>query len=224
MNRTRCGPVDQLIDHLHAKRLVYGRLALAIAIFVAGTLTASYWPAIRCFWRTHSVGEFIHEAAPGISAVVAITVFWWQASRARYNMGIDLILKLADRFDSPPMREVRARAARQLLSKAEGMSPAIDDLLDFLEQIGFLLSRRAIDIDAVYEFFETWAVPYSQETDLYRRWARVRDNAPDLYVKVDWLFGALEARERRTTGESARRTPEQIEHFLKGESDLSVQD
>ncbi|HEV3430535.1 MAG TPA: hypothetical protein VG320_21870 [Paraburkholderia sp.] len=33
--------------------------------------------------------------------------------------------------------------------------PVIDDLLDFAEQIGFLLSRRAIDIDAVYEFFET---------------------------------------------------------------------
>ncbi|MBB5468552.1 hypothetical protein HDG32_004682 [Paraburkholderia sp. CI2] len=190
-------------------------------MFALGTVLGAYWGPLGSYLRASGIGDFIRTIAPVIGAVVAIFVLWWQANRARYTMRIDLILKLADRFDSPEMRKTRAKAARALTASEETNDDAVGDLLDFLEQIGFLLSRRAIDLDAVYEFFEAWIVPYSQKTASYRTRFRVIDDAPDLYANLDRLFNALTNREMRTTGKAPHRTPEQIDDFLKREAALS---
>ena len=193
----------------------------AFGLFVLGAVVGAYWTPLGCFLRTHGVGDFVQKVAPGVGVIVAICVFTWQANRARYTMRIDLILKLEERFDSPQMRKTRADAARALQESEDTDADAVGELLDFLEQIGFLVSRHAIDLEAVYEYFDGWIVPYYQKTGAYRvRW-RIDDDAPDLHSKLEELFQALVVRERRTTGGTPYRTSQQINEFLKSEAALS---
>ncbi|TDV10972.1 hypothetical protein C7404_11988 [Paraburkholderia caballeronis] len=131
----------------------------AFGLFVLGAIIGAYWTPLGCFLRTHGVGDFVQKVAPGVGVIVAICVFTWQANRARYTMRIDLILKLEERFDSPQMRKTRADAARALQESEDTDADAVGELLDFLEQIGFLVSRHAIDLEAVYEYFDGWIVP-----------------------------------------------------------------
>ncbi|HEY2024333.1 DUF4760 domain-containing protein [Paraburkholderia sp.] len=119
------------------------------------------------------------------------------------------------------MRKTRAAAARALQASEDTNADAVGDLLDFLDQIGFLVSRRAIDLDAVYEFFEGWLVPYCQKTSSRRARWRIEDDAPDLYSKLEELFQALAVREPRETGGTPHRTPKQIDDFLRCEAALT---
>jgi hypothetical protein len=195
---------------------------MALGLIAVGVLLGVYWTPLGSYVREKGVGELVRNIAPVLSAIVAIIVLVWQANRARYTMRIDLILKLAERFDSPQMRKTRADAALALQAREDTDADVVGDLLDFLEQIGFLVSRRAIDLDAVYEFFEAWIVPYCQTTASYRTRFRVIDNAPDLYSNLDALFYALVGRELRATNGTPHRTPKQIDDFPKREAALGI--
>ncbi|WP_175666672.1 DUF4760 domain-containing protein [Burkholderia ambifaria] len=197
------------------------KVIAALTLFGLGAVLGAYWKSLGAYLQAHSVGEFIHETGPFVGVIVAILVFIWQADRARYTMRIDLILKLAERFDSTLMRKTRADAARALRESEDTDADAVSELLDFLEQIGFLWFRRAIDLDAVYEFFEGWIVPYCQKTEACRARRRIADDAPDLYSNLDNLFQALIKREMHETGKSPHRTPKQIEDFLASEVAIS---
>ncbi|WP_321899142.1 DUF4760 domain-containing protein [Paraburkholderia heleia] len=216
--------LTSLTAHLRTRWKVCVMLAAAVLLFAGGSITNAYWPALGCYWRTHSVGEFIHEIGPFLGVIVATCVFAWQANRARYTMRIDLILKLAERFDSDPMRKTRKDAAHALRESEDTDANSVGELLDFLEQIGFLWARRAIDLDAVYEFFEAWIVPYCQKTATCRARWRAKDEAEDLYSNLEMLFRSLIERELRNTDKTPHRTPKQIEEFLKTESDLTTKE
>ncbi|KGX17492.1 DUF4760 domain-containing protein [Burkholderia pseudomallei] len=208
-------------SHLCVRWKGYALAVASLVLFALGTVLGAYWTSLSMYLRTHSVGEFIHEAGPFAGVIVAICVFIWQANRARYTMRIDLILKLAERFDSTLMRKTRADAARALRESEDTDADAVSELLDFLEQIGFLWFRHAIDLDAAYEFFEGWIVPYCQKTATCRARWRVAEDAPELYSNLEKLFQALVDRERRETGRAPHRTPNQIDDFLKSEANLS---
>ena len=217
MDRVLCKALKITISRLCSAWMVIA----ALMLFGLGTLLGAYWNSLEAYLQAHSVGEFIHEIGPFVGVIVGIFVFIWQANRARYTMRIDLILKLAERFDSTLMRKTRADAARALQEREDTNVEAVSELLDFLEQIGFLWFRRAIDLDAVYEFFEVWIVQYYQKTELCRTRWRVAEGAPDQYSNLDNLFRALIEREMHETGESPHRTPKQIEDFLASEAALS---
>lgn len=218
MTRASCKTLKITVPHLCDGAW---KAIVALMLLSLGAVLGAYWPSLNAYLRAHSVGEFIHEAGPFAGVIVAICVFIWQAGRARYTMRIDLILKLAERFESTLMRETRADAARALQESKDTDAETVAELLDFLEQIGFLWFHRAIDLDAVYEFFEGWIVPYCQTTEASRARWQVKDDAPDLYSNLDKLFQALIAREMRETRKSPRRTPKQIEDFLTSEAALS---
>lgn len=224
MGRTSFGLT---VSSASCRRAIQRTSAVVIASLVLlfiGALGGAYCDQLGAFLHSNGVGEFIHEVAPGVGVIVAICVFAWQANRARYTMRIDLILKLADRFDSDSMRKTRAAAAIALRSDELTNDDAVGDLLDFIEQIGFLLSRGAIDCDAVYEFFEAWVIPYCQKTETYRRHAQVTDGAPDLYSNVATLFRALVERELSRTGTTPHRTPTEIDQFLDREAAFGKKD
>ncbi|MGA3984218.1 DUF4760 domain-containing protein, partial [Ralstonia nicotianae] len=191
---------------------------LIIAALAAGILIGAHWTTLRCYVVRVGIGASMLKFAPVAGPTLGIIVFLWQISRARYNQRIDLILKLAERFEKSELRAARAKAARSLLPNRKADNAAIGELLSFFEEVGFLLQRRAIDIDAAYEFFEYWAIPYCQVTEQYRQ--QERAIYPDLYSHVERLVAALRYLELGRSGKSPDRSNDELHAFLVEESRL----
>ena len=166
--------------------------ASVLAATAGGVLLAAYFPCLATFVRSHGVGPALLKFLPlaaFVSAVVALANLLIQVRRARFNQRIDLILKLSERFDKAEMRAARAKAAKALRVDRDTTSAQVGEVLSFFEEVGFLLERGAIDVDAVYQFFEYWTVPYYQATTQFR--ARERASYGDLYSELEKLRCAL---------------------------------
>lgn len=186
----------------------------AVALFLAGALVAVNWARIPLLMEC-----LLHFAPLGtmLSAVVAVLGLMWQAWRARYNQRIDLILKFAERFEKPEWRRIRAKAASALRENRDTSETAVSDVLSFFEEIGFLFDRKAIDLDAVYEFFEFCLIPYYQATESYVARERQETRCPDLFVKFDKLFLELTLLELMRTGSTPLRSATEVDKFLEAE-------
>ena len=77
-----------------------------------------------------------------IGVVVAIWAVIAENKRSRFALGVDLIMKLDDRFNSDKMRKSRRSAAISLLN---GTNNDATEVLDFFETIGYFIRRGAID-------------------------------------------------------------------------------
>lgn len=194
--------------------------ALVVAALLAGALFGAYWPTLAAFIRINGAGTAALKFAPIAGPTLGFIVFWWQVQRARFNQRIDLILKLAERFDKLEMRASRSKAARALRTDCNTEEGAVEDVLSFFEELGFLLARNAVDTDAVYEFFEYWAIQYHQATEQYRHRMRKCTSSSDLYKGIDELFGVLRDLELAKTRQPPDRTAAQLDDFLAEESKL----
>lgn len=94
--------------------------------------------------------------------------FWSAKKRERFKLGVDLILKLAEGFDTDRMRSHRAAAARYLLGNGTDRNADVDVVIDFFEEVGFLFRRNAVDAEAVHAFFSYWLEPYCRASTGYR--------------------------------------------------------
>src|SRR3989442_5807241 len=99
-------------------------------------------------------GQSLHEDlgawATLLAVIVAIIVAVCESRRHRFAQGVDLILRLDDRFSSEEWLTRRDAAAKSLGNKTyktstDKTSQDADDVLDFFETIGYLLSRGAVD-------------------------------------------------------------------------------
>jgi hypothetical protein len=109
-----------------------------------------------------------YEAVAALAALVTVAVaalaLWYESKRSRFSLGVELYMKLDERFNSNEMRNIRKAAAKSLLSGRLGTGPAfrttVEDVLDFFEMIGFLLSRGALDERMVWHGFFNIIHPY----------------------------------------------------------------
>lgn len=99
----------------------------------------------------------------------SLWTYWRVKERERFKLGIDLILKLGERFNADAMATCRAKAADALLLGAPAQaSHEVGAVFDFFEEVGYLLHRRAISLDAVDAFFSFWIEPYFRASTSYR--------------------------------------------------------
>jgi hypothetical protein len=199
----------RLVWHRHSTSLI-PILAVGVCLY------AAYKAWTAAYAVCNGFGETILKAGPLLGPGLGVIVFWWQVSRARYSQRIDLIVKMAERFDKPEMRATRARAAKALLHDREARDDSISQVLDFFEDLGFLLTRKAIDDDAVYTFFDYWIVRYFLATDKYRRYLNDGVEPPDLYCKTSTLFGIMADR----AGKAPTLADDKLNMFLRDESRL----
>ena len=79
-----------------------------------------------------------------------------ESKRARFSMGIDLILRLDNYFNRAEFRKIRNKAAKLLLSEGlhEGaeMVP-LDEVLNFFEMVALLTLRDALNDDVAWNIF-----------------------------------------------------------------------
>ena len=95
------------------------------------------WTPICAAWNWVLAG-WPKEYAPPLIALggFALAFVTYRSSKKRdsFRLGIDLILRLGERFDSETMRARRANAAKALLSHPTKQDAAVNDVLDFFEE------------------------------------------------------------------------------------------
>jgi hypothetical protein len=158
--------------------------------------------------------------AASVSALAAAVGVIWQYKRARFSMGVDLIMKLADQFSGPRMLEVRRAAANTLLKRAEDYDK-VDEVLDFFEMIGLLSREKAVDDTFVWHSFYNWIDGYCQAAKQYIN--EVQEDQRSTWKDMTNLYQKLVVIEKTEEGLSDEKIimlPDDIAAFLESETRL----
>ena len=77
------------------------------------------------------------------------------------------IIKLIDKFDSHDFQEKRKRAAQACLNHLEDKNPGvvIEDILDFFDDVAFLVTKGALDTEMMWHPFYHWVRMYYQAAE-----------------------------------------------------------
>jgi hypothetical protein len=136
--------------------------------------------------------------------------------RGRFGAALDSLWRLTAEWSSPDMAAVRASAAGALLDAQPNADVAA--VLDFFDEVAFLLSRGVLDDEMVwYEFYRPMAaywfasqrqVDAAQRTDS-TEWEQLREAIGPLV--------AIEARRRQKPADAAVPTAAEIHDFLTAE-------
>jgi hypothetical protein len=122
-----------------------------------------------------------------LGAIAAAVAAAWQAYLLRFSLKVQSLFAVEKRFNEPEYRKSRHFAARQLLLNRPESD--VDDVLDFLDMLGLLVRRGAIDEEMVYHTFFYWVDGYWRAAaDVIQRERqkndRVWEDLPRLYQRL----------------------------------------
>ncbi|MDP3043029.1 MAG: hypothetical protein Q8N21_01370 [bacterium] len=158
------------------------------------------------------------------TAIVAIYALWAESRRHRFSTGIDLILRLEDQFSTQRMYVNRRKVARAFQNKnyVEAMNE-IDEIIDFFEGVGFFVKRGALDRKVVWTFFFSYLFRFRHFAKEYIENEQSRD--PTLWTEFVDLYNNLlqiERADRRNRKSSLEISEDDLEQFLREETNLAV--
>ena len=160
-----------------------------------------------------------------ITSITAIYSIRDESRRSTYNLGVNLLFKLNDIFNSPDFIRKRKKAAKFLLKKPDLNKwdcVEVEDVLDFFEMIGSLTRKRVIDKTLAWEFYVYWLDFYYIITKEYIEYCNV-DN-PGTWEDLVWLYKKFVQITIKDQGKPyIPPTHEQIHRFLRSyEGKLAV--
>jgi hypothetical protein len=104
------------------------------------------------------------SAAGALAAAAGVWVAGRQlrtsADIAKQTQGIDLLFRLRNEWNSPPMQEGKRKAAELLLAKKPDEGTVVADVLDFFETVALLLNQGVIDARLTWHIFYHWMVHF----------------------------------------------------------------
>jgi hypothetical protein len=141
----------------------------------------------------------IGSIAGCVGVIVAIGAIIVESRRALFMKGIEIVMQMDARFETPEFRQLRRIAARHLLDgrpahDAEG-AQALADVLNFFETLAFLHRRNAVSIDMIWHTFGTWILTYIKAADEYLKRRQAKD--PNCFRDACHLFEAVWAQEEK---------------------------
>jgi hypothetical protein len=122
-----------------------------------------------------------------IVAAATVVFVWWQARLLRFSLQVQSLLAIEKRFTERDYRRSRHHAARQLQQNRPEAD--VDEVLDFLDTLGLLVRRRALDPEMVWHAFFYWVDGYWRAAaDVIQRERqknpRVWEDLPRLYESL----------------------------------------
>jgi hypothetical protein len=138
-------------------------------------------------WQTSIVGTL------GIIATV-VTVFV-TVYRLKVTLQTESLLKLIEKFDSETFGEKRIAATKACLSGLESKDPGddVDDLLDFFEDVAFLVKIGALRKTMMHHAFYHWVRLYFQASEKYI--IDYKTARPTVWANLRWIYPQLNALE-----------------------------
>jgi hypothetical protein len=152
------------------------------------------------------------------AAIVAIVGMILEGRRKRFSLGVDLILKLNEQFDSEQFRERRRRAAKGI--REEKFAEA-EEVFDFFDTVGMFTRRGALDKKIVWSVYSHWVYFYWQASKNYI--SKTTKESPAVWLDFKYLFGAMlkvERRESKKNSFQEEPKKEDVLRFLEEEEKL----
>ncbi len=157
------------------------------------------------------------------SAVVAVAAALWStraigptAHDGRHGEELQILWQLEAEWGEEVMSDTRARAAAALLE--ERPDRGIDEVLRFLDQVGYIVRKYGVDQELVwYRFYWQVACYWKAASSLRQPPEKM---TRERYAHLRWLVSVLESVEQRRMGRAvaAEPTPEQVRDFLLAEA------
>jgi len=166
----------------------------------------------------------IGSIGSALAVVVAVVALVRESRASRFVVGIEMIMRLNDQFESDAFRKTRRAAALYLRNRAAGdpaSLAAVHDLLNFFSMVALLNRRKALDMRAIWFTFGYHLLPYYRQshTEIDARQKREPLSNRTLARLYDSIF-RIEERERGLQlGMPAQK--ESDEAFLSEESRLT---
>jgi len=153
------------------------------------------------------------------ASLIAIIALIIESRRTRFQVGVDIFLKFNDRFfENEAMKIVRRKAANGILT---GKNEEVDDVLDFFEEIGLLLKRKAIDEKFVWHSFYHWVHRYYFLTKSYVDTVRKDDDT--IWEDFVWLHDRIsnyEKKRRNCSDQDLDLEESDLKEFLQDEMNV----
>jgi len=128
-----------------------------------------------------------------IAVLAGLGGVWWQLRKASFLHSAEMVTTLTERFDSETLRRSRVDFAQLLEAHRHGNRVELSGdlpVLGFLENVGHLVRRRALDEKMVWNSFSWLLARYyialtarGNLLDNIRR----KETEPELYVEFEWL-------------------------------------
>jgi hypothetical protein len=131
---------------------------------------------------------------------IALLLFQMSAEYQKRTYDPTWLLKFIDIFDSEAMQCTRCKASRFLkenrakLADKECVSFDVNDLLDFFENLGFVMQGDQITAEAAHHAFHYWIRGYYSAARMYLKTAREQE--PSSWEFVEFLFDMADQIER----------------------------
>lgn len=163
-----------------------------------------------------AAAALITAGAAMVTAVAVVIQVRRQSELSRFNAGLASLWQLRAEWSGEEMLDVRGGAAAALL---EGRgSDDVDAVLDFFDEVAFLMRRGAVDEELVWYQFYWPMVHYWAASRGYA--GEVRQREPTAWAQLDAMMPELLAGEARRTGRSTEDVMPgraAMREFLEGE-------
>lgn len=164
-----------------------------------------------------AVAAMLIGLAAMVTAVAVVMQTRRQGELSRFNAGLASIWHLRGEWTGEEMLDVRAAAAEALIEGRGGDD--LDAVLDFFDEVAFLMRRGAVDEELVWYQFYWPMVHYWAAAQGYV--SAVRATEPTAWEQLEAAMPALLANEARRTGRSGETSmPDRggIREFLDSEA------
>jgi hypothetical protein len=162
--------------------------------------------------------QIISTCAAVVISLAAVVGLYVESRRARFQRGVQLLLRFNDDFFGDRMRNARERAAKGIKQKKY---EEVDDVLDFFETVGLLVRRRAVDELFVWHSFSYWIHRYRALTRDHVVSCRAKDAT--WWEDFVWLEDRLTEVAKKRLGcpyADVVLGPEDLANFIEDESTL----
>lgn len=156
--------------------------------------------------------NWIASLAAWVAAVAAIVALIADHNRFRLSQSVALLLKFEDKFDSPRLCKMRARAA---LEYKRGNLEEVDCVLDEIETIGLLAERKVLDYEMIWCSFGYWIIMYAHTWNDYIKDSQKAD--PTVWTYFVKLADRIKSIEVKMQGALAKPDTDDVKEFIKSE-------
>jgi len=166
--------------------------------------------------KTNWMSDHFKDVLGVVVFFVGIYTYVDQMGRSRFAHKTDTMFKLREQFSGKGMLKARAGAARHLIANDKGHDQNVDEVMDFFEDVAFLLRRDAIDVESVWQYFSYWSEAYWQAALYYRMEKRRNGHLQDeVWVEQDALRECI-----KRFKPVAEMSSEALQRFLKDETEV----
>lgn len=153
-----------------------------------------------------------------VAAIIAAAALLAEGKRSRFSIGVDIILKLDERFNTEELRKIRRVAAKSILDKTYRDA---EEVLDFFEMMGLMVRKGALNEEMVWNLFFYWIHRYRLSANEYIEKERQKDSM--VWANLIYLHDrvvAIEKRISRCSDSDLLLSEQSLKEFLEEESNL----